>query len=83
MEIEIREESTDEQKRFVLYTDRCRRGMVSMGRDQRVQYHWDVAGPIYHAEAKIMLRGLLELSMIADQLEAGVHGQIKAKKRRR
>ena len=43
--INIRDESTDTEKRFQFYVGDCRRGLVTMGPDRRVKFHWQTAGP--------------------------------------
>lgn len=65
--IEIIDESTHEEIRFQLYIDDGRRALVSK-KGGTVQFHWQVYGPQYWPEAKVLVQGLLELSVIADQL---------------
>lgn len=40
-----------------------------------VQFHWQVYGPQYWPEAKILMQGLLELSVLADQLSGEKNGK--------
>lgn len=65
--IEIRNESTDAEDRFQLYIDGGPRAAVSK-KANLVQLHWEVYGPQEWPRAKLLLQGLLELSVIADQL---------------
>lgn len=65
--IEIIDESTHEEIRFQLYIDGGRRALVSK-KSGTVQLHWQVYGPQYWPEAQVLMQGLLELSVIADQL---------------
>lgn len=84
-QLNIRDESTDEERRFQLYVGDCRRGLVTLRSDRRVRLHWQTAGPASLNESRIWIQGLLELLLIAEQLEEeSKHGQVKpAKKRRR
>lgn len=68
--VEIRDESTEDEYRYQLYVDCCRRGLVTMGKkDRRVKMHWQTAGPMDFGESKVWIHGLLELYMIAEQLK--------------
>lgn len=68
--IKIVDESTSRRDiRFQLYIDGCRRGLLTK-RDGRVRFHWEVYGPQQWPEAKVLLQGLLDLSVLADQLTA-------------
>ena len=81
--INIRDESTDIEKRFQFYIGDCRRGLVTMGPDKRVKFHWQTAGLSQLEEARVWIQGLLELSIIAEQLEAEAkHGKKKTRRRR-
>jgi hypothetical protein len=69
--IEIRDESTDAEQRFQLYVDGQRRALLTLnnrGTGRLPQFHWEVYGPQVWPEAKALLAGLLELSLIADEL---------------
>jgi len=68
--MEIRNESTDEEDKFQLYVDGGPRACV-VKRAGMVQLHWEVYGPQEWPKAKKLLQGLLELSVIADQLYGG------------
>jgi hypothetical protein len=65
--IEIVDESTHDEVRFQLYIDGGRRAFVRKKRGL-VALHWEVYGAQQWPEAKVLMQGLLELSVIADQL---------------
>lgn len=65
--IEIRDESTHDEQRFQLYIDGGPRALVTKKHDT-VQFHWQVYGPQYWPDAKVLMQGLLELSVTADKL---------------
>lgn len=68
--IEIRDRTELGVPRFELLVDGCHRALVTGNpKNGEVNFHWGVYGPVHHQEAKVMLQGLLELSMVADQLE--------------
>ncbi len=78
--IEIRDESGDDEVRHQLYMNGQRRGLVTKTRKNgEVKLHWQVYGPIHWSEAKIMMQGLLDLTVIADQL-SGERKNVKGKK---
>jgi hypothetical protein len=82
--INIRNESTDDEVRYQFYVGECRRGLVTLGKDGRVKFHWQTAGPSNLEESRIWIQGLLELSMIAEQLELEArHGKKTTKRRRK
>jgi len=71
--IELKDESPEPTERCIrLYVDGCQRAAVTKSGSGPVRYHWQVYGPVFHAEAKVILQGLLELSIAADQLETEV-----------
>ncbi len=72
--IEIRDESTDEEQRFQLYINGGPRAMLSK-KHGTVQFHWQVYGPQYWPGAKVLMQGLLELSVLADQLYGEKNGK--------
>ena len=72
--IEIRDESTHEEQRFQLYIDGGPRALLSK-KHGAVQFHWQVYGPQYWPEAKVLMQGLLELSVLADQLSGEENGK--------
>lgn len=72
--IEIADESTDKEKIFVLYIDGSRRGCVS-NKGHAVTMKWEVYGPQNWPSAKVLLQGMLDLSVIADQLAGEVDVQ--------
>ena len=79
--LNIKDESTDNERRFQLYVGECRRGLVTMGKNQQVKVHWQTAGPSQLEEARIWSQGMLELLMIAEQLESEAkHGKKKKSK---
>ena len=65
--IEIRDESTHDEQRFQLYIDGGPRALLKK-RNGTVEFNWQVYGPQYWPEAKTLMQGLLELSVLADQL---------------
>lgn len=69
--IEIADESTFNEVRHQLYIDGSRRALVSKKKGGPAQMRWQIYGPMYWGEAKILLEGLLELSLIADSLTGG------------
>lgn len=71
--IEIVDESAHEEIRFQLYIDGGQRAFVSK-KGGAVQLHWQVYGPQYWPEAKVLMQGLLELSVIADKLSGEKNG---------
>lgn len=81
--INIQDESTDEEKRFQFYVGECQRGLVTQGKNGQVKFHWQTAGPSRLEEARVWIQGLLELSMIAEQLELEAKHGKKTKTRRR
>lgn len=79
--IEIKDESADGVARHQLYVDGCRRCHVTRKKDGYVRLHWDIAGPMLWPEAKEVMGGLLELSLIADQLTAEVENNGKSRRK--
>ena len=65
--IKIVDESTDNEIRHVLYIDGGTRATLTKKHSQ-VHFHWQVYGPQQWPEAKNLILGLLELSILADQL---------------
>jgi len=72
--IEIVDESTHDEVRFQLYIDGGRRAFVRK-KHGLVTLHWEVYGPQQWPEAKVLMQGLLELSVIADQLSGEKNGK--------
>lgn len=64
--IEICDESIRGEKRLQLYVNNKPQGMV-VCRDGVVEMIWEVAGPQYWPNAKLLLQGMLELSVWADK----------------
>lgn len=78
--VEIRDESNDEEIRHQLLMNGQRRGLVTKTRKNgEVKFHWQVYGPIHWSEAKIMMQGLLDLTVMADQL-SGERKNVKGKR---
>ena len=75
--IEIRDESTHDEQRFQLYIDGGPRALLTK-KGSDVQLNWQVYGPQYWPEAKVLMQGLLELSVLADKLAGEKNGK-KAK----
>ncbi len=71
--IEIRDESTHDEQRFQLYIDGGPRALVTK-KHGTVQFHWQVYGPQYWPDAKVLMQGLLELSVTADKLSGEKNG---------
>ena len=65
--IEIRDEGTHDEQRFQLYINGNPCALLTK-KHGLVQFHWQVYGPQYWPAAQVLLQGLLELSIIADQL---------------
>ncbi len=65
--ITIKDES-DGFPKFSLYVDGAKRAQVTRAKNGDVKMNWEIAGPIYWQESKVILQGLLELSVYADQL---------------
>lgn len=72
--IRIVDESTHDELKFQLYIDGGRRAFVRK-KGGCVSMHWEVYGPQYWPEAKVLMQGLLELSVIADQLSGDENGE--------
>jgi hypothetical protein len=74
----IKDESDDQVKRFVLYVGKSRestwvgnRMAVTQDRKNgRVTFHTAFHGPVQFEEMKLILEGMLELFVIADELES-------------
>lgn len=73
--IKIVDESTDDEIRHVLYIDGGPRATLTK-KHSLVNFNWQVYGPQQWPEAKNLILGLLELSILADQL----HGAKKNEK---
>lgn len=65
--IAICDESTIDERRFRLFVDGAPRALLKK-RNDTVQLTWQVYGPQRWPEAKVLIQGLLELSVLADQL---------------
>lgn len=74
MDIKIVDESVATERRFQLYVNGSTAALVSKkGGD--VQLNWQVRGPQYWPDAKALIQGLLELSIIADKLSGEKNGR--------
>lgn len=65
---EIKDESTAYKTRYVLY----RSGVPSISvekADGVVVFKWMIYGPQYASESKELIQGILDMTVIADQLE--------------
>lgn len=58
-------------KRFGLYVDGCRRAAVEEQRNGEPWFRFDPIGAFAWSEAQVWLQGLLELSIIAEELKHG------------
>lgn len=67
MSIRIEDESTHLENRYQLYIDNGPRALLTE-KNGLVQLVWQVQGPQYWPEARMLLQGLLELSIIADSI---------------
>lgn len=76
--IKIVDEGTPSKPRHMLYINDCQRAFATV-LNHRVSIHWLVHGPQSLDEAHVLMQGLLDLFMIADQLKGGTNGR-KAKK---
>ena len=65
--IKIHDESVGTEQRFQLYIDESPCALV-LKKGGDTQLVWQVQGPQYWPDAKVLLQGLLELSVIADKL---------------
>lgn len=65
--IEIADESTDDEQKFQLYIDGGPRACLTK-KHGIVELNWEVYGPQYWPHAKVLMQGLLELSVLADKL---------------
>lgn len=72
--IEIRDESTHDEQRFQLYIDGGPRALLTK-KAGTVQINWQVYGPQYWSEARVLMQGLLELSVLADKLTGEKNGK--------
>ena len=70
--ISIKDESTDGEKRYQLYVDGDRRGLVTKPKARSVKIHWQTEGSFSLSESKVWMSGMFELMLIADQLKSGI-----------
>lgn len=78
--IKIVEEREDGETRFYLYVDGGRCAFVRRLVNGYVTLHWEVYGPQQWPEAKVLMQGLLELSVLADQLSGEKYVPKKARR---
>lgn len=74
LNIDIQDESTHNEERFQLYINGAAKALVTK-KNGMVQMHWQVHGPQHWPNAKVLMQGLLELSIIADQLSGEKNGR--------
>lgn len=72
--VQIKNESTDSEERYELYINGGSRATLTK-KGGIVSLNWQVYGPQYWPDAKWLMQGLLELSVIADQLSGDVRGK--------
>lgn len=65
--IEIHDEGKYDEQRWQLYVNGSPRALLTK-KHGNLQLHWQVYGPQHWAEAQATVQGLLELSVLADQL---------------
>lgn len=65
--VHIENESTDDEERYELYVNGGSRATLTK-KNNVVSLNWQVYGPQHWPDAKYVLQGLLELSVIADQI---------------
>jgi hypothetical protein len=63
----IQDESTYKGARFQLYINGSPRALLTKQHGS-LELTWQVYGPQHWAEAKLLIQGLVELSVLADQL---------------
>jgi hypothetical protein len=68
--VEIQDEGSHTEDEYVLYVGGSRQAAVTR-KAGLVEFHWYVDGPQYWPKAKDLIRGILDLSVIADQLDQG------------
>jgi hypothetical protein len=73
-QLQIKNESTDAEERYELYTNGGSRATL-IKKGGVVSLNWQVYGPQYWPDAKVLMQGLLELSVIADQLSGDIRGK--------
>ena len=76
--ISIKNESTDDEQIYELYINGGSRATLTK-KHGLVQLHWQVYGPQDWPEARYLMQGLLELSVIADQLSGDDRGKAASK----
>lgn len=64
-----------------LYVDNCRRAAVKQQLNGSVQFHFYPVGSFDWREAKVWLQGLLELSIIAEEMEHGKKTPTKTRRK--
>lgn len=71
--IAISDESDEKGARFQLLIDGGPRALLTQDYYGTVSVTWQIYGPQYWPDAKLVVQGLLELSVIADQLHGVKH----------
>jgi len=66
----VKDVSVEYEDRFQLYVDDQPRVLLTRHRSRggRPQFHWQVYGPQLWPEAKALISGLLQLTILADRL---------------
>jgi len=72
--MKIVDESTHNEQRFQLYIENGACGLVTK-KNNIVHLHMQVSGPVGWPDAKVLIQGLLELSVIADKLSGEKNGR--------
>lgn len=78
--IDIRDESIDGEARYRLYVDGTPKVTLVKKRGV-VELRWEVYGPMRWQEARVLVQGLAELTVIADQLSTTPEPFKKRKKK--
>ena len=74
-DIEILDESTDAEKRFQLTVRGSPVALLTRSKYGHINITWQVYGPQVWPDAQIIIRGLLHLTAIADQLTGEHRGK--------
>lgn len=74
-DIAINDESTDAQKRFQLTVRGAPVALLTRTKYGHVGITWQVYGPQVWPDAQALIRGLLQLSVTADQLAGEYRGK--------
>jgi hypothetical protein len=80
MSIRIEETTTTECEQYTLFVNDVMMAHAQVHHDG-VKLNWAVYGPQQWPEAKLLLEGLLELGLLADQLTVGTYHAQKGNRR--